>query len=309
MAAPLTIKKSVLAFKQETTTGTAISVSGSDATMNVYNMSMQPSINMTRRQGQGAFGRIKGVQEAKMGTCSFDVDAIGAASAPAWVGMMNSCGWVNSTGTLSPKTLAPTDGGTVHTATLVAYEDGLKKTIHGAMGKWSIELVPGSSARWHFEFTGAWDAVADASILTPTYETAIPPRVASGTLTFGSYTPSFSRMVIDSGNVVYLRPVIGTASGIAYACISDRLPTISIDPEASTVADRDHYGIWDAGTTAALTATWGSTGNQITIAAPVCQIVNIQEGDRSGIRVENVTYECLKSANAGDDELTITYNG
>ncbi len=305
---PLIFKKSVLAAKIETTTGTAISVSGSDATFNVYNLSAQPNINMTRRQGQGSFGRIKGVQEARAGTFSFDLDAIGGVSSPAWIStFMPACGWVDTAGTLSPKTTLPTDGGPVHTLTLAAYEDGIKKILHGAMGKWSIEIVPGKCSMVHFEFQGIWDTVADVAILAPTYDTTLPPRVASGALTFGSYAPSFSRMMIDSGNTVYLRPVISTLSGIAYACVSDRLPTLSIDPEADTVANRDTYGIWDALTTAAMSVSWGTTGNKLTIAAPVAQIVNVQEGDRSGLRIDNVSYECLKSANAGDDELTVKY--
>ncbi len=299
-------KASVLAAKIETTPGTAISISAADGVFNIYDLDMQPTIPMIDRMGQGSFGRLPSVQGGRSGTFTFKTDLIGGASIPAWMGtFMPACGWVDTTGTLSPKTEPP--GSNVKTLTLKGYRNGMYKQIRGAMGSWSIELTPGQPAMVAFTFIGIWDDPADVSIITPTYVTTIPPRFASATLTFGSFSPKISRMTIESGNVPYLRPDATDPSGYAYCCIGDRLPKISIDPEADLIANRDTYGIWKALTTEALSCIIGASGNQVTFAAPKLQITNAQEGDRSGVEMNSIDLQCLRSAGTGNDELTLAY--
>ncbi len=303
----LLAKKRILGAKIETTTGTAISLSGTNATFNVYDLVANPNIEFIERMGQGSFGRLPSVEGKQAGTFRFKTDLIGGASAPAWMStFLPACGWVDSTGTFSPKTLPPTDAGGVHTLTLGAYIDGVYKQIHGAMGTWEIELITGQPGFISFDFQGIWDAITDVALVTPTYVTVKPPRFASATLTAGAYSPKVGSVKISSGNVLYLRPDV-TASGLFCACVADRKPMVSMDPESDTVANRDTYGIMRALTTAALTCTWGSTGNQLSIAGPSLQIVNAQETSRNGVQADNVDWQCNKSAAGGDDELTLAY--
>lgn len=299
-------KVRVLAAKIETTIGTAISVSGSDGVFNVYDLEANPGTTMVERPGQGAFARLPSVQGAQWGTFKFKTDLIGGASDPAWMStFLPACGWVGSGGAYTSTTLPPTAAGGVKTLTMSCYENGLIKKIHGAMGKFTIELIPGQPGMVSFEFQGVWDDPIDGAIIAPTYVTTKPPRFASATLTLGAFSPKVSRVTIDSGNDIYLRPDV-TASGVFCACIGDRKPTITMDPESDLVADHDTYGLWKALTTAAFTCTLGATNNQISITAPSVQLTNVQESDRNGVQIDSVEFQCNKSASAGDDELVIT---
>jgi hypothetical protein len=158
-----------------------------------------------------------------------------------------------------------------------------------------------------FTFIGVWDDPADLSLITPTYVTTVPPRFAAATLTLGSFVPKISSLTIESGNSVYLRPDATDDSGYAYACVQDRVPKITMDPEDDLIANRDWMGLWKAGTAAVFTATLGTTGNQITFSAPVAQIINTQESERSGLNAASVDFQCNKSSSLGDDELTLAY--
>ena len=103
---PLLKKLSVLAAKIETTSGTAESLTASDAAYNVFDLSMQPNIAMTERTGQGAFSQLPAVRELTGGTCSFrtEVYGSGAGGVPGWAStFLPACGWVNSAGTFSPR--------------------------------------------------------------------------------------------------------------------------------------------------------------------------------------------------------------
>ena len=60
---PLLRRKSVLAAKIESTSGTAESLSASDAAFNVFDLTMTPTIAMTPRPSQGSFSSLPAVPE------------------------------------------------------------------------------------------------------------------------------------------------------------------------------------------------------------------------------------------------------
>ena len=90
-------------------------------------------------------------------------------------------GWVASTGTYSPKSLVV--GASVKSITIGVYENGLLKSLKGAVGTAKITFVYGMPIKADFTFIGCWVAPSDAAILTPTYETTVPPRFAGVTFT------------------------------------------------------------------------------------------------------------------------------
>jgi hypothetical protein len=168
----LLARKRVLACKTETTVGTAISLAGADAVFNVFDATIQPTIEFVSRMGQAAFGSITGSVGQASGTLTFRTELFGdgAAGVPSWAStLLPACGFVNSAGTFSPKSEAP--GSNVKTLTMGLYEDGIFKSIRGAVGNCVVTIVPGKPVDLNWTFTGAWVTPTDVAILAPTYPT------------------------------------------------------------------------------------------------------------------------------------------
>jgi len=126
-------RKRVLGAKIETTPGTAISLSGSDAAMNVFNLVANPTAASEQRMGQGAFGQLASVVGLQTGQFTFMTELYGSSgAAPSWLQtLFAGCGVSYSAGVFSPKSEMP--GSNVKTLTLGAYTNGVYKQIAGAM--------------------------------------------------------------------------------------------------------------------------------------------------------------------------------
>lgn len=297
-------RKRVLAAKIEGTPGTAESLSASDAAFNVFNATMQPNITQEEREGQSAFSPLPSIPGARAGTCTFAIELTGGGSTPAWAStFLPACGLKETTGTFAPLSEGP--GSNIKTITIGLYENGLKKTLRGAMGTAVFMFTAGQRVMIEFTFTGIYDAVADVSILAPTYPTATPLRFVSADLSLGSYTPIIREMRLDLGNTVVLREDANDPSGYISAIVTGRKIVGTMDPESKLVATEDSYGKWLSMTERAMSINLGSTGNMVDIDAPKLQFTNLQEGDRDGIQIDTISFQLNRSASGGDDELTI----
>jgi hypothetical protein len=308
---PLLKRKSLLAAKIETTSGTAESLSASDAAFNVFDLNMQPTITMTPRPGNGSFSAMPAIRELSGGTCTFrtEVYGTGAGGVPGWAStFLPACGWSNSAGTFSPKSETP--GTNVKTLTLAAYVDGKRKLMRGCAGTFRLICETGKIAVIEWTFTGVWVAVTDTALLAPTYPTASPLRVGNATFSIGSWSPCFARLEVNAGNTVVLRECAtnSDASGYAAAIITDRLVTGTIDPESALVATADPYGDWVGHTERAFAFDLENATDKFAIAAPKFQITNVQEAERNGMVTDTITFQCNRSAAAGDDEFTFTFS-
>lgn len=309
MAGGLLNRKKVLAAKIEGTAYTAESLTGTNAAMVVFNPVFQQGAEFEQRPSQGSFGHHPGVVSARMGTVTFTVELTGDGSGgvPLWAStFLPACRWVNSAGTFSPKSESP--GSNVKTVTIGGYQHGKYKQIHGAMGTAKINMPAGKRITIDFSFTGVWSAPTDVAILAPTYPTVKPFNFENSTWSIGgSWTPKISFMNIDLGNNVVMREDAAASVGYCGAIATDGLVTGQFDPESELVADEDYYGDWLAGTELALSIVLANDDDTITIAAPKIQYTNPQEGDRNGIQIDTLDFQCNKNAAAGDDEFTITF--
>jgi hypothetical protein len=288
---PLLKKKRVLAAKIESTPGTAESLSASDAVFNVYDATIQPSIEFDNRDAQGGFSPLYGTLGAYGGTCTFTTEIVGDDDPfPDWVTtFLPACGLVESTGVFLPVDEAP--GTNVKTLTIGLYEDGLFKSIRGAAGTVVFRFTSGKRIEADFTFTGIWVPPTDVAIISPTYPTTEPIRFVSSSMTIGAWTPKIASMTIDLGNEVILREDSTNSSGYASAIITGRQVTGEIDPEATLVATDDPYGDWLALTEATLSISCGSTGNRVDFGVPALQITNVQEGDRNNLQTDSIQFQ------------------
>ena len=319
---PLLRRRRVLAAAVEGTPGTAASLAAGNAGWNVFDQSMAPAVDFIQRSGQGAgLSPIPGVTGAQRGECRFSLHLAGSGTAgtptPDWASVfLVACGWKVAANVWTPESRPPLAASSqAKTLTIALYEDGRRKRLRGAMGTWRLVLVAGQPAVMEFTFQGIWDEPADATLLAPVYPTVKPPKFRSAGFTITpsggvAATPHIRELSFDGGNEVTVREDPGDTSGYCSAVISGRRITGRFDAEARKVLDDNPWYRWTAGTEAALALTLGSgsaDGNTMLLAAPKLQLTRITPGDRGGLELDEAEFQLNRSADAGDDELSLTF--
>lgn len=300
---PLLTRVRVGAVKTETTTGTAISLAGADGALNFFDPKIAATIPPTERQAQGSLTSLAPIPGARMGKFTAKTELYNAASAPLWLStMLLACGCqVSSGGVYSPLT------GAVNTITAGLYQDGTTlKSIAGAQGNLKMSGVYGKPVELDWEFSGVWQPPSSTAIIAPTYPSALPPRFAGATITVGAVAYRISKFDFDFGNTVVMREDVSNVAGYHSAFITGRKPVIKIDPESVPLTTEDWYAAHLAGTTMAFSCAVGSGSNGIiTIAAANLQLLNApQDGDRNGLRTDDLEFLCTSTT--ADGEFTIT---
>jgi hypothetical protein len=304
--APLPTRKKNLAFKLETTTGTPIALTGTEGVTNVFNAKIDFDTDLVERDGQGNLSSpIQGLG-ARKANVEFESELVGAT--PYWANLFLGCGMQVSTGTYTPLT-SPTQ-----TMTIGLYQAGRFKQAAGCMGSWTLNAKRGEKGRMKWKFLGVQCPPSSVSIITPTYDTTIAPRVGATTFTIGGTTYRIPEVEIDFENTVVLREDItaldsnSEATGYRAAYITNRKVTVKVSPEAMPLSTQDWYAIHRAGTTSALSLVIGATaGNIWTFSAPKMQLTRApQDGDREGMLVDQLEFTCIRNAALGDDELSAT---
>lgn len=308
LLAPIMERRRILVAKIETTVGTAISVSGSDGAFNIYEPTMEEDISFEELNQEGTFENLPAAPGCSGAICKFKTDLIGGASPPAWATtFLPACAWVNSGGTYS-KVASPPGANGVKTLTIGLFEDGLFKSMRGSMGKWQIVLRNGKPTMVEFEFKGIWITPSDVAMPSVTLPTTKPLKfVNSGLLVGGSWTPRVSEMTLDSGNDLQYREDSIDPSGYACALVGDTKTVGKFNPEATLVANNDVHGQLLAGTQLALALSLGTTGNQVSIAAPKMQYKKAGPGARNKVKIDEIDLQFNANSPAGGDALTITF--
>jgi hypothetical protein len=304
---PLLKKVSCLAAKIETTIGTAISLDATNATFNVYNANIVPNIQMTDREGQGAFSKLASVTGQQTGTCTFSTDLTVGSSAPAWATtFLPACGMGLTSTTYGCRSEAP--GSTVKTLTMAHYVNGVIRRIRGAVGTFTISCLAGQKITLDFTFQGVYDAFDAGAIISPTYPTAQALRWAGSTTTIGGTAIAASSLTFDLGNVISPLESQAVDEGIKNFIVSDRRPTLSIDPEADASNSITRYANWLSRDALAIAFDSDTTndGGKWAFALPAAQIINQQPGERSGIETEQLNFLACRTATL-NDEFSMTY--
>jgi len=303
---PLLSRMRVLAARVEGTPGTAETpLTAADATFNVWNAQIQQAAEMEARQKQGGFGMLPSVVSGRKGKLTFSTHLYGGSAQPAWAATFLpsiGLGWSTTKYLLDPR---PPEiaASTQKTVTLALYENGLWKQIFGAMGNAKFTFPASKLAVAEYEYTGKWTAPDDVLILDPIYSVLTPLRVVSATLALGAWTPKVAQLTLDLSNEVYLREDVNDATGYSSACISNRLVKGTIDPEAGLKATHDVYGDWLASTELATFALVCHAGSDdVTITGTKVQLINPQEGDRSGLQTDQIEFQM----NADDLQMVFT---
>ena len=290
-------RKAQIALKLETTEGTAVSLAAADADLYVYEVSFTPDIQtMPRNPLRSTLTNLPHLIGKKGASISFKTELVGsgtAGTAPSLGDALLACGCsetvVASTSvTYAPDTDATEGDGT--SASVGLFIDGKRFAMSGSRGTYTIEYKAGEPAFIVFTFTGVYGGVTDTALLSGiTYPTPTPKVWLGETLTLGGVTLVADTLTFDAANTVTLRSDVTQAAGYLAAAITERVPTINVDPEEVLVATRDDWGKLAAGTASAVVATLtGSAGNIVTLNAPTAVVTNVGQSDRDGVQVNQL---------------------
>jgi hypothetical protein len=299
-----------LAAKIETTPGTLETLTATEGTYRAYNVMLQPLPTPEKREAYRQFGNIASIPTGMLGVATFRTDLThDGTTVPDWATLLPACGYVNAAGVFTPRTEPP--GSNVKTITIGMWSGSNAsgaaqyRRIAGASGTFTINFPSSRSAYIDWTFTGIWQAPTNASIITPTYSTA-PVLVAKGmTTSFNSVTFCAEMITFNAGNTV--EPIFCQDSAIGYkfVAISNREPMITANPETVINSTQDRYAPLLTPTEQVLSIAIGSA---ITINAPKAQIVNNQEGDRTGLVIDQLDFQLNQNANAVDEDVSLTFS-
>jgi hypothetical protein len=300
-------KVKLLACKTEGTVGTYETLTAAEAVYNAFDANFATGAEVMARGGQGALGQLAAQIALKTGVVTFRTELYGdgAGGVPAWASvLLPAVGFTNDSGTFRLKSEMP--GSNVKTLSMSTYEGpGLRRSIRGAVGDLSIVVMPGKFVDFNWTFTGAYAGTFDTAILEPTHPTTAPLRAASGTTTIGGVAACYSQMTVNLGNVIAPRPCITATDGLHSFAITDRNINGTLDPESRLIATAPVYTDWGSMTERALSMTIADGDDIVTMAAPKFQIINPQPGDRGGLLIDTLNFQCNRTAN--NDEFTIAF--
>lgn len=147
----------------------------------------------------------------------------------------------------------------------------------------------------------------DASLASPTYDSAVPVPLVAVPASIGSYSAVISKLEVNLGNQLSMPPSITAPDGFGEIRIVGRDIAGSFDPEATLVATKDWENEWESGQQQAITtgAIGTTAGNIITLQVPYAYYRDISPGDRDGIRTYEIPFGGTESS--GDDELSLAF--
>lgn len=304
--APLLTRQRVFGAAVETTTGTLPTINAAAAVYNAYNVAYRTDISRNRREGQSSLSQLPQVHGQRAAEITLETELVGNGSAgqPQWASvLLTAAGFTASGGTYTPST------GSASYTTIGAgvFQDGRFKSIAGACGDLVMRGRAGEVVRNFWRLRGVHQAPSSVALITPTYPTTIPPRLAAATFTIGGTAYKLATFELALNNVLAPREDAASAAGIHSFVVGDNDFTFRCSLESQLFSVQDFYSSHLAGTEAALSLVIGSVANNIiTITAPKMQLAEApQDEDANGVLRDNLLFQLNRSAAAGDDQLSI----
>jgi len=301
LSAPLLTRKRVIKVKLEITKGTKVA---GDQAIYVEDLEINSTSPYTSRKGTGLYRgtKEKGILGARSGQATFKAELRGSGSHGMEAGLailLQACGLAKTTEVFQVHSTHSSD----KTISIDVWEDGKKKGLAGASGNVVFEGEQGGRMMCNFTFDGVWQAPIDEALPAYAPSTTTPMRLQGGTFTLATLAIKIGKFSLDMGCAVVPRYDVVAAGGIAYYMITDYDSVVSMDPEADLVGGYDYYGIWLAGTEAAVSLALTDGTDIVTFTLPKVQYKELKEGDREGIQIYDLTGECHHSS--ANDSITI----
>ncbi len=318
MTAPFLTMRQHIAVKVEGTEGVDAVPADADVIHPAFGVEYAPEVEMAEREVLAdSFSRIKSIAGERTAVITFATEVKGSGTAgtapPNLSAPLQACGFGETIVAVTSVTYAPVSA-SIPSVTVEIREGSTDTTVKikkilGARGTVTFEGEKGGIFLANFTFTGVYVEPSEGGtqFVTPAATPDPEPFLSAG-LTFHAVSVKLESVTIDIGNNVVMRNDVSAASGNISAVITGRVPVGSIDPEVDDIATINFFNRWTANTEGALTfALTGSAGNITTFTMPATQVTEMSEDDRDGIRIESIDLKLNRSADIGDDELSIAF--
>lgn len=192
--------------------------------------------------------------------------------------------------------------------TIYLYRDGKRRILTGCRGNVEFTFKTGERGMAKFTLTGHVAAETDTSLVTPTFDSVLPPVVKGGSFAIGAYAAVVSALNFSPNNSVVTPPSLSASDGYGEIRITGRDVAGSFDPEDVLVATKSFIADWSAGTTGSLTSglITGAQYNRYTATLPVAYYREVKPGDRDGIITLDLSFGAAESS--GDDEFSLAFS-
>lgn len=334
MAETLLAKLGEIAIKTETTKGTKLlpAVDGSESKFRAYDMQWTTDVRLfNRRTLRASNSRYSHLVGQTIGQLSFSVELRKNAvtgTEEAWGQLLRACGmaWASGTGVYN----LTSDRSAHLNLTCLAWlgsngasAGSVRVGMRGSAGSCKLRCRVGEPPMLDFVLFGSHDsgdsdlqAQAD-SLNTITHETAIPGIFHGVNLLWDSFAAIADSIEIDFGQTVAEVSSVTATNGIKNFAVTDWEPKITIDPEMTAVGDYNWIAKLCAGNEVAVTFTHSQpstsspavNARSFAVSMPKVQIESMTIGERNGIKTFGIVGALNGSANAGDDEFTLTATG
>lgn len=263
---------------------------------------------------RGTFGKlptIAGGVSADLGF-SFYLKGSGTpGTAPEFDKVLKLCGFSVTNVPATSDTYKP-DTTVVAPGSVSWNADGARHVVEGAFGTLKIAGESGKLAVCTADFTGAYEAFADAALISNvTYQSSIPQPLKGVTVTImdADPQPKLKSFSIDIGNVISLRPSAKAASAFAGAVLADRRIKGQIVMTAPDQTALDAYVKAANNTQGVLSWAWGATSNVVTITVGAGVFSSVVPSDQNGRLMLTVDFSAalIGGATEGDD-LSIMFS-
>lgn len=261
---PRSIRKTIILFKLETTSGTdSAPTNTADAVLfHVDNLSASIEQQFAERDVvNGNFATPDRLPYTRRGTITFTVDAAGsgaAGTAPAVGRLLQACG-IAETVTAGQRVTYNEVADNLKTATIWVYMDGELRKFRYCSGSFSADFSVGQVPKFTFNFQGLVTSVTAATNPVPTLTpwqrpVAVGPANTSnlslgGTLTAGALAGgtafSFKTLTFDLGNDVQFDELCTSETVGIYG----RESTMTVVLDLSVAEEVQKYADMHAGTT------------------------------------------------------------
>lgn len=208
---------------------------------------------------------------------------------------------------------APTSTEDGESVTVYWYADGILHKALGCVGSPKLSGKSGDYGKLALELTGIYAGTHASDAATPAAtfgDAAIPPRFLSALFSINAYAGAIENFEVDLGNEIGKRVDANSASGILRYFVNDRNVKGSCDPRVVLLATYNPWTAWDASTSGAITARFGSAvGNKVVVNMPNCTLTDAPKyGGREKERIYQLAFGAYPTLAAGNNELTITFS-
>ena len=300
-------------MKTESSYGSDPSPTGSANAVLVRDLNIEPiqSDEVSRDLIRGYLGNYDVLLANQRVNVTFDVEMAGSGTAgtePHYSPALKACGLAVTTVSSTSNTYAPVSS-SFGSCTIYVNIDGVNHAVTGARGTFSINCSVNNIPVISFNMTGKYNAPADVTLPTCTYQKQADPVIfknsnVTGFEIFGT-SLALQSWTFDMNNDVIYRELVGSTA-TKEVLITDRKPSGSLSVEAPALSAKNFFTIATGTATGTNTFTYHTVaGKKVQISCPQTDVSTPTYEDSEGVVLLSLPFNALPSS--GNDELSIKY--